>query len=154
METDIFIKKYKSDEKILAKYPIYITSTSIFKEEYGVTLLINETEKNFVIARTGFCYALPKDKEPCFILPISPKRAIIIFKKSHMNQYMVKGNPLIGVACINDVRNVSAINNSVLLTEKSVDKAFIISKTKDELVELLEFIKSDKWELYKSINDE
>jgi len=149
----MFQEKYSGDHELLKKYPISVWTSPLFDENYGVALVINHTNKNFVIARVGYSLNLhPHDREQNFhaILPIGTKRAIMIFPKNKPFFKLPNSTFPAPIVNINDDTSVMALNHNALITEKTVDQAFVISKSREELEVLLEFLKSPTWELYKS----
>lgn len=113
-------------------------------KDHFLVLLINKTEKNFVVPRNCFYVASSYGCE-CIVAPISPKCALCLFPPEHVNKIDVSKE--YRLCYVEDSAGINRMNQRALMYEYMYNKKFIASATREELNELAVFMNERKQEL-------
>ena len=104
------------------------------------TVLVNRTDRNLVVPRNCF-YCIEKDNQPNYVMPISPKAALLLLPKSQLEN--TTGN----YAVTEDPEMVLRLNRHALKYECLLNKDFVASSCYEELESLQELLYNPPWEV-------
>ena len=107
-------------------------------ENMIATILVNRTERNFVVPRNCF-YCVMRNGYPNYIMPISPKGALLLLPVSQIQ--LSSGN----YGIINDPEQVKRLNKHALKYECMLNGAFVASDCRSELEYLQEILMNPPW---------
>lgn len=117
--------------------------TEIIKDHFLV-LLINKTERNFVVPRNCF-YVSSSHGCECIIAPISPKCALCLFPPEYVDKIDVSKK--YRLCYVENSADINKMNHRALMYEYMYNKKFVASATREELEELAAFTIERKQEL-------
>lgn len=109
-------------------------------EDYAVLIIKNNTERNFVLPSNSYYFLSNIYKsfivaEFLIFLPLTPKIAILLFPFKDNHKFLSEQKDMYLI--IDEVNDITIINQYAFQTESEFDKKFIVSKTKRELEDLL-----------------
>ena len=102
------------------------------------TVLVNRTDKSFVVPRNCF-YCVERKTQPNYVMPISPKTALILLPKSQLQKEF--GN----YAVIDNFEMIARLNRHALKYECLFNQEFVASNNCDELKPLQELLFNPPW---------
>ena len=132
-------------------------------DDYKMTILINNTEKQFIIARNCI-YTIVVKEECWYITPISPKAAVALIPASYHGDFFDQSDSRIGyISLEEDIKYMNdqavvyeySFNTCCLPKEQEEDSrhrsvlSFIAATRKDEIEEALRFYIENKIELQR-----
>lgn len=107
-------------------------------DEMVATILVNSTERNLVVPRNCF-YCVIRDGHPNYIMPISPKGALLLMPKTQL------WNPGHNYGVIETSEQVLLLNKHALKYECLLNGAFIASNSRSELEYLQGVLTDPPW---------
>lgn len=107
-------------------------------DEMVSTILVNRTERNLVVPCNCF-YCVLRDNHPNYIMPISPKGALIVLPKKQLQETI--GN----YGVIDTPEQILRLNKHALKYECMINRAFVASNCFSELEYLQNFLKNPPW---------
>lgn len=107
-------------------------------DQMVATILVNRTDRNFVVPRNCF-YCVSRDNHPNYIMPISPKGALIILPKSQIQN--ATGN----YGVIDSEEQILRLNKYALKYECIFNGDFVASNCRTELEYLQEVLANPPW---------
>lgn len=102
------------------------------------TILVNRTERNLVVPRNCF-YCVLRDGYPNYIMPISPKGALLLMPKIQL------WKPGHNYGVIGTDEQVLRLNKHALKYECMLNGAFVASNCRSELEYLKDFLLNPPW---------
>lgn len=113
-------------------------------KDHFLVLLINKTEKNFVVPRNCFYVASSYGCE-CIVAPISPQCALCLFPPEYVDKIDVSKE--YRLCYVENSADINKMNHRALMYEYMYNKKFVASATREELEELAAFTIERKQEL-------
>lgn len=111
-----------------------------YLENYTVTVLSNQTERNFVVPRNCF-YTIPFQGETSIVAPISPKAALLLLPSDVHSTF---GS---GYAVVDSPEKVEKMNLRALVDEYIYNSAFVASNCREELEPLQRYLHENREDL-------
>lgn len=129
-EASIFLDE-KSTHSDVIRY-CEVGKPALILKGYKANILINKTNKSFVISK-NVLYAERMNKQEIYLMPVSPKVAIVMMPIPMFNAYVK--NEILEYAETIDENLIQRLNNTVYYTEKETSNKFVVGY-KDELERL------------------
>lgn len=130
---------HKHDNSALSGIVGYNRAKALF-ENMSVSMLLNESNWNFVVPRNGF-YSIRRDQYDCIIVPVTPQFA---FELSHQGyDDSTEDRNITYIRYISDPEIIKIHNTRALLYEYVYNRAFVASASKAELLELQKCLKDN-----------